>query len=244
MTSSKIKQPPNRTKASNHSASSGKSPSKGPSDSVTNPQRAKPARPVLHVSHGAKKEGLRDASHSRVTTKSPSFSERSPSIPPEQMPPPPRRKHLASPATASDTVQLAASIAHAALDKKAAHVEIIDLAGKIDYADYLVLMSGGSERHVHAISTGIIDSLRKTGKRPLSVEGLAASTWVLLDYGDVVVHVFHSSSRAVYDLDGLWLDAARVPINNEPAAPEKKPASAPAPTNLRTKVPLKNQGIE
>lgn len=243
MTSSKIKQPSNRTKASKNALSTTKTPSKEPTDSGTAPQRAKPARPVLHVSHGAKKEGLRGASPTRATEKLPSFADHSPSIPPEQMPPPPRKKRVATSATASDTVQLAAAIAQAALEKKAVHVEIIDLAGKIDYADYLVLMSGGSERHVHAISTGIIDALRKTGKRALSVEGLAASTWVLIDYGDVVVHVFHSSSRAVYDLDGLWLDAARVPINNEPAATQKASSSppSPTPTNVRAKAPLKDR---
>ena len=106
----------------------------------------------------------------------------------------------------------ALAIARAALEKKAANLEIVDLVGKADYADYLVLMSGGSERHVRALADEIQDQLHKNKVRPLSVEGLTACTWVLLDYGDVVVHVFQESARAVYDLDGLWLDAARVPV--------------------------------
>jgi ribosome-associated protein len=73
-------------------------------------------------------------------------------------------------------------------------------------------MSANTDRHVRAIADEIQDELRKQKIRPLSVEGLTAGTWVLLDYGDVVVHVFQESSRALYDIDGLWLDAARVPV--------------------------------
>ena len=109
-------------------------------------------------------------------------------------------------------MQVAVAVAAAALDKKAANVEIIDLAGKADYTDYLVLMTGGSDRHVRAIADSIQEELDKKRVRPLSVEGTAGGNWILIDYGDVVAHVFQESSRTLYDLDGLWLDAARVPL--------------------------------
>ncbi|MFW5739070.1 MAG: ribosome silencing factor, partial [Myxococcota bacterium] len=167
-------------------------------------------RPVLRVSHGSKTSDARP-SPPRVGLSSPS----SPSKPSAPIPKPPKRKRPTAERHSSETVHTALAIARAALEKKAANLEIIDLVGKADYADYLVLMSGGSERHVRALADEIQDQLHKKKLRPLSVEGMTACTWVLLDYGDVVVHVFQESARAVYDLDGLWLDAARVPVPDD-----------------------------
>ena len=124
----------------------------------------------------------------------------------------PRPARPQSPTESSDAVATALAVAKAALDKKAANVDIINLVGKTDYTDYLVLMSGNSDRHVQALADHIQRELKKQKIRPMSVEGLEASTWVLIDYSDVVVHVFQESTRAVYDLDGLWLDASRVPL--------------------------------
>jgi len=113
---------------------------------------------------------------------------------------------------------LAVAIAIAALDKKAVGLEILDVAGKIDYADFLVLMTGRSDRQVTALSQGIEEALQKKGWRPLSIEGLPHATWVLMDYGDVVVHVFQDEARGLYDLEGLWMDARRIPVPlSEPA---------------------------
>jgi len=92
------------------------------------------------------------------------------------------------------------------------NVEIVDLAGKADYADYLVLMSGSSDRHVRALSDAIEQALALKKVRALSVEGANTGNWVLIDFGDVVAHVFQQSVRALYDIEGLWLDAGRVPI--------------------------------
>lgn len=102
--------------------------------------------------------------------------------------------------------------AQAGLDKKAAGIEIIDVTGKVDYADYLVLMTGHSDRHVAAIAGGVDEMLGKNGFPAISIEGLPAARWVLIDFVDVVVHVFEESARTLYDLDGLWLDARRVPM--------------------------------
>ncbi|MGD8316740.1 MAG: ribosome silencing factor [Myxococcales bacterium] len=107
--------------------------------------------------------------------------------------------------------ELAIRIAEAALDKKARRIEIIDVRGKVDYTDYVVVMSGRSDRQVAAIARGIEEDLRrKYGAKCAGVEGLPQANWVLLDFGDVVVHIFHQDTRGYYDLEGLWLDAERV----------------------------------
>lgn len=107
--------------------------------------------------------------------------------------------------------KLALGVAAAGLDKKASAIEIIDVAGKVDYTDFLVVMTGRSDRHVHAIAKGLEEDLKgKHGIVPLSVEGTGAATWVLLDFNDVVVHVFQEDARVFYDLEGLWLDARRI----------------------------------
>ena len=115
--------------------------------------------------------------------------------------------------TASDAArEIAVLIAVAGIEKKASGLEVIDVAGRVDYADFLVLMSGRSDRHVTALSAAIEEALRKKNKRALAVEGLPHASWVLMDFGDVVVHVFQDDARAAYDIDGLWMDARRVPV--------------------------------
>ena len=105
----------------------------------------------------------------------------------------------------------AAAIAAAAIDKKAERVQILDVAGKVDYADFLVVMTGRSDRHAQALTQGIEDDMKKRGVRPVAVEGLPQASWVLMDFGEVVVHVFQDEARQLYDIEGLWLDAHRLP---------------------------------
>ena len=113
----------------------------------------------------------------------------------------------------------ALAVAEAALERKAMNVVIMDVAGKVDYADFVVVMSGRSDRQVAAIAKNIEGDVKKaTGVRCLSREGLPQARWVLLDFGDVIVHVFHEDSRGYYDLESLWLDAPRVPIEEPPTA--------------------------
>jgi ribosome-associated protein len=114
---------------------------------------------------------------------------------------------------ASDAArERATAIAVAALDKKAVGVEVLDVAGRVDYADFLVVMTGRSDRHAQALAQAIEEALRQKGVRPVAVEGLPHGTWVLLDFGDVVVHVFQHDARQLYDIEGLWLDARRLPV--------------------------------
>jgi ribosome-associated protein len=121
-----------------------------------------------------------------------------------------------------DGKQLALAIASAGLDIKAASIEILDVSGKVDYTEFLVLMTGNSDRHVHSIAKAVQQGLKVDhGVMPLSVEGMTAATWVLLDFNDVVVHVFQQSARLFYDLEGLWMDASRVAL---PAPSVRPPA--------------------
>jgi ribosome-associated protein len=113
---------------------------------------------------------------------------------------------------------VASAVALAAIDKKAVGIEILDVAGKVDYADFLVIMSGRSDRHVASLASGIEEALRAKGTRPVAVEGLPHASWVLIDFGDVVVHIFQGETRQLYDIEGLWLDARRLPVGF-PGAP-------------------------
>ena len=125
--------------------------------------------------------------------------------------------------TASDEARkLAIAIAAAGLEKKASGIEIIDVTGKVDYAEVLVLMTGRSDRHVHAIAKGVQADIKKDhGIAPLSVEGLTAASWVLIDFNDVVAHVFQQDARLFYDLEGLWIDAGRISVPSPPERPKQ-----------------------
>ena len=128
---------------------------------------------------------------------------------------------LLSSSVASDEARaLAILIASAAVEKKAVSVEVLDVAGRVDYADFLVLMTGRSDRQVQAIAQGIEEALKLHGKRPQSVEGLPHASWVLMDYSDVVVHVFQDEARSAYDLEGLWMDAGRISVPQQDDGPE------------------------
>jgi ribosome-associated protein len=105
----------------------------------------------------------------------------------------------------------ALAIANAALEHKALNVQIIDVRGKVDYSDYVVIMSGRSDRQVAALARNIEETLDRRGMRCLGVEGLPHASWLLMDYADVIVHIFHEDTRGYYDLEHLWIDAARVP---------------------------------
>lgn len=110
--------------------------------------------------------------------------------------------------------ELALAVARVALDHKALNVEIIDVRGKVDYSDYVIVMAGRSDRHVGGLVRNIEQTLeRERGARCIGVEGMPQATWVLLDYGDVIVHVFHQDTRGYYDLESLWIDAARVSVD-------------------------------
>jgi ribosome-associated protein len=113
---------------------------------------------------------------------------------------------------AEDARKLALVIATAALEKKALAIEILDVVGKVDYADFLVLMTGRSNRQVDALSQAVEEACEMKKRRALSIEGTGAASWILIDFGDVVVHIFQEEARGMYDIEGLWLDAQRLPV--------------------------------
>jgi ribosome silencing factor RsfS/YbeB/iojap len=100
-----------------------------------------------------------------------------------------------------------------ALEKKGQNVRILEVKGLSSLTDYLLIASGRSDRQVQALAEGIRLGLKKDhGTSPLAVEGMKEGRWVLLDYGDVMVHIFQEPVRDFYDLEGLWSEAPVVPV--------------------------------
>lgn len=113
----------------------------------------------------------------------------------------------------TDSLAVAQRAAALCLDLKANDVVMLDLARVSDATDYFLIASGSSDTHVRAIAEHVMEQLRKEGVRVHHVEGLTQGRWVLLDYIDFVVHVFHPTLRSFYQLERLWGDAATVPID-------------------------------
>ncbi|HBH28241.1 MAG: ribosome silencing factor [Desulfofustis sp. PB-SRB1] len=102
-----------------------------------------------------------------------------------------------------------------ATDSKGEEIAVLDVRGMCSFADYFVIVSGRSTRHVQAMAENIEHELRSKRINTSRAEGLREGTWVLLDFGDVIVHVFYHEQREFYDLDGLWHDAPRVEFDHD-----------------------------
>ena len=102
--------------------------------------------------------------------------------------------------------------ARAATDKKATDLAVLDLREIASFTEYFLICTGASTRQVQAISNSVEEALLKNAKRPLHIEGYSSAEWILLDYGDLIVHVFSQASRRFYDLERLWRDAPRVEV--------------------------------
>jgi ribosome-associated protein len=100
----------------------------------------------------------------------------------------------------------------AVLDRKAIQVVILDVRQLTSVADAFIICSGRSNRQVTSIADFVQRDLKKKGKKPINVEGKKEGHWVLMDYGDVIIHIFYESLRNFYDLEGLWIDARRISI--------------------------------
>lgn len=100
----------------------------------------------------------------------------------------------------------------AASDKKALEMVVLDLRKVANFTDYFLITSGTNTRQVQAIADEVAEQLKKQGTRAARIEGYNTAEWILLDYGDFVVHVFEDKARRFYDLERLWRDAARVPL--------------------------------
>ncbi len=112
--------------------------------------------------------------------------------------------------------QLLDLILKTAWEKRGYDTVVLEAGQVIGYTDFMVIMTGRSQRHVTAIAQWVIRELRKQGIRPLGSEGVNIGRWVVLDYDTVVVHIFLSELRALYDLEGLWSDSPKVDIQEPP----------------------------
>jgi len=118
-----------------------------------------------------------------------------------------------------DSETLARRIADLAGDRKGLNILVIDVRGRSSYTDFLVIASGTSDRHVQSIGEAVADAIkRELGLSTLGVEGLKEGQWALVDFGEVVLHVFHQFTREIYALEDLWKDAPRLAVEQQAAA--------------------------
>jgi ribosome-associated protein len=114
----------------------------------------------------------------------------------------------------SDT--LAQLCAKSALNKKALDLRILHITELSSLADYLVIATGTSDRHVQAIAEAVrVEMKQKHDNVPIAIEGLDDGRWVLIDYGDVMVHIFQEEVRKFYDLEGLWIEAPEIEVDED-----------------------------
>jgi len=104
---------------------------------------------------------------------------------------------------------------HAAAEKKALDLVVLDLRAIVSFTDFFVITSGANRRQVQAISDGVVEQLKKKGARAARVEGYQTAEWILVDYGDFILHVFDEKARRFYDLERLWREAVRVEVPPE-----------------------------
>ena len=121
-----------------------------------------------------------------------------------------------TPATPSEALDERVQLAlHAASEKKALEPVVLDLREIASFTDYFLIVSGANERQVQAISDEVYETLKKSGHAAARVEGYKTAEWILLDYGDFVVHVFEQKARKFYDLERLWRESKRVDLPAE-----------------------------
>ena len=112
-----------------------------------------------------------------------------------------------------DALQKLKTALKVALDKKAENPVVIDLRELTTLADYFIVLSATSDTHARTIADEIKKKLKDKGILPLSVEGYENANWILIDYGDVIVHIFRPEFRELYNLESLWMDAPRIEIS-------------------------------
>ena len=116
-------------------------------------------------------------------------------------------------------IETARRAAQACLDNKATDVVLLDLKGVSDVTDFFVIASGTSDTHVRSTAEHVMEELRKSGTGTHHAEGVTQGRWALLDFVDVVVHVFHPTLRQFYQLERLWSDAEVVALDQQGATP-------------------------
>ena len=117
---------------------------------------------------------------------------------------------------------LTVAAARAAADKKAAHLTAIDVSERLGLTDVFLLASGSNDRHVHAIVDAVDEAMHGAGVKRRTREGFADAHWVLVDYGDVVVHVLQNEDREFYSLERLWKDCPLIELPEDLTAPDRR----------------------
>ena len=117
---------------------------------------------------------------------------------------------------------LTVAAARAAADKKAAHLPAIDVSERLGLTDVFLLASGSNDRHVHAIVDAVDEAMQSAGAKRRTREGFADAHWVLVDYGDVVVHVLQNEDREFYSLERLWKDCPLIELPEDLTAPDRR----------------------
>ena len=116
----------------------------------------------------------------------------------------------------------ALAIAASALEKKALAPMLLDLCGLADFTDYFLIIEGTSRTHVQALAEGIrLFAKHELNEPSIMIEGIRSARWVLVDLGDIVIHIFDGETRGFYDLEGMWADAPRIDV---PGAEDALPA--------------------
>lgn len=119
---------------------------------------------------------------------------------------------MSEPPAALSACQKAELCASLLLQRKAENLVALNVGPLVGYTDYFLLVSGTSSRQVQAMADHLEQQMAKRKVKPLGVEGKAEGTWILLDYDEVIVHIFYGPVRQFYDLEGLWTDAPRVEL--------------------------------
>lgn len=110
------------------------------------------------------------------------------------------------------SLELTDRIVHACQSAKGKDIAILDMDGVFDMTDYFIVVSGRSDRHTQGIGNKLINELEKQGIKPETIEGFDDGHWILIDYCDVVVHIFYEPVRKHYDIEGLWVHAKRLAV--------------------------------
>jgi len=173
------------------------------------PRKASPsARHKTATRHSGKSESSRQKSRQKSSPVSSHGFPHEPPAPPS----------LEETQRHRESRQAAEAAIEAALEKKALLPILLDVSGRATYTDFIGVVSGRSDRQVDAIAENVRDVMERRGWRLLGREGSGNGRWTLLDFGDVVLHVFYHPVREIYDIEGLWIDAPRVQLAVPPEA--------------------------
>lgn len=116
--------------------------------------------------------------------------------------------------------ELASKLISACEETKGVDIMTLDVRGISDISDFFIVASGRSDRHVQGIARKVLEALERAGRKPISVEGFEKGHWVVIDTGDVVLHLFYEPVRSHYNLEGLWTRAKRVEIKRTSRPPK------------------------